>query len=107
MTERTELKGHLDLLLLSVLANGAAHGYGVIERLRTRTDGVLDFPEGTVYPALHKLEQQGLVASRWTKIAGRSRRMYALTRRGRTARQRRAGEWRTVTQAVDLVVGAS
>ena len=55
------LKGHLDLLLLSVLSNGPAHGYAIIDALRARSEGMFDLPEGTVYPALHRLENQGLL----------------------------------------------
>ncbi len=56
---RERLKGHLDLLLLSVLAAGQAHGYAVISVLRQRSEGTFDLPEGTVYPALHRLEDAG------------------------------------------------
>src|ERR1700743_2422085 len=59
---RERLKGNLDLLLLSVLAAGPAHGYAVITALRARSDGTSDLPEGTVYPALHRLERGGLLA---------------------------------------------
>ena len=56
------LKGHLDLLVLAVVEDGPRHGYAVIEELRRRTDHTLDLPEGTIYPALHRLERSGL---RW------------------------------------------
>ena len=65
------LKGHLDLLLLAVLADGPAHGYVVIESLRQRSEGVFDLPEGTIYPALHRLESQGLLGSRWSEDSAR------------------------------------
>jgi len=102
--QKQELKGHLDLILLSALADGPAHGYALIERLRERSDGVLTFPEGTVYPALHKLERQALVSSRWVDAGGRRRRVYALTRRGDEARQTRVTDWRTFTRAVEAVL---
>ena len=57
------LKGHLDLLLLAVLAEAPAHGYLVIDRLRQASGGTFDLPEGTVYPALHRLERAGLLDS--------------------------------------------
>jgi PadR family transcriptional regulator, regulatory protein PadR len=99
-----ELKGHLDLLLLSALAEGPSHGYLLIERLRARSGGTFDLPEGTVYPALHRLERDGLLSSAWTEAAGRRRRVYRLTRRGRAALARRAGEWRSFARAVEAVI---
>jgi transcriptional regulator len=90
--ESEMLKGHLDVVLLSVLEAGPAHGYAVIEAIRLRSDGTFDLPEGTIYPALHRLEGLGLLASKWeTADSGRRRRVYSLTRLGvKTLRQRRA-----------------
>ncbi len=96
------LKGHLDLLLLSVLAETPLHGYAVIEELRRR--GGFELPEGTVYPALHRLEAAGVVDSRWSAASGRRRRVYSLTRRGRRELARRRDEWRAFTNAVGAVV---
>jgi len=85
----TELgKSQLDLLLLGILATGPAHGYAVITALKQRSDGAFDLPEGTVYPALHRLEGQGLVASSRQTVNGRARRVYSLTRAGRTQLRR-------------------
>ena len=69
------LKGHLDLLLLAILEDEQLHGYAVIEALRERSSGEFDLPEGTVYPALHRLEQERLLASRWSDASGRRRRV--------------------------------
>lgn len=82
MSLSARLKGNLDLLLLSVLKAGPAHGYAVISALRERSDGAFDLAEGTIYPALHKLEAAGHVTSWWDEAAGRRRRVYALTPRG-------------------------
>jgi DNA-binding PadR family transcriptional regulator len=79
------LKGHLDGLLLAVLEPGPQHGYAVIESLRSGSDGALDLPTGTVYPALHRLERAGLIASDWQTVGGRRRRAYHLTPAGRAA----------------------
>ncbi len=76
------LKGHLDLLLLAVLEKGPAHGYAVIESLRSHSGGTFDLPEGTVYPALHRLEKDGLLSSHWSQDSGRRRRVYQLTPKG-------------------------
>src|SRR3954451_1594182 len=98
------LKGSLDLLLLAVLAPGAAHGYAVISALRERSNGEFDLPEGTVYPALHKLERDGLVQSSCEAAAGRRRRVYSLTDRGAEAlREQRAG-WTTFQRSVRSVL---
>lgn len=99
------LKGHLDLLLLAVLSAGPAHGYAVIEALRGRSGGIFDLPEGTIYPALHRLEAQGLLESRWQDDTPRRRRVYRLTRRGRQALARRQDEWRAFSRAVDATAG--
>ena len=79
------LKGHLDLLLLAVLSDGAMHGYAVIDHLREKSDDTFDLPEGTVYPALHRLESGGYLSSEWSVVQGRRRRTYRLTDRGRGA----------------------
>jgi len=102
---REALKGHLDLLVLAVLSDEPAHGYAVIEGLRRRSGGVFDLPEGTVYPALHRLERAGLLRSRWSEVAGRRRRVYAITARGSEALRERRREWKTFTGAVASVVG--
>ena len=85
------LKNNVDLLLLGVLRHAPAHGYAIIAALRERSDGEFDLAEGTIYPALHRLEQAGLVESSVEVAQGRRRRTYALTTRGRKefASQRR------------------
>lgn len=101
------LKGHLDLLILSAVREEPRHGYAVIEALRRSSGGVFDLPEGTIYPALHRLERAGLLASRWAEHDGRRRRVYRLTAKGKAARSRRRNEWSLFSQAVTAVVGAS
>jgi PadR family transcriptional regulator, regulatory protein PadR len=87
------LKGHVDLLLLATLERAPAHGYRVVEALRERSQGAFDLAEGTVYPALYRLERGGLVTSRWQVVEGRRRRVYELTKAGRTALGQRRGRW--------------
>jgi DNA-binding PadR family transcriptional regulator len=99
------LKGHLDLLLLAVLENGPAHGYAIIEILRARSGGTFNLPEGTIYPALHRLEEDGLLSSSWSEDAARKRRIYSLTLKGRQALARRQGEWLQFACAVNATVG--
>ena len=97
------LKGHLDLLLLSLFRGGAAHGYSVVERLATESGGAFDLPEGTVYPALHRLEGRGQLRSRWKVVAGRRRRVYELTPEGRRALVDAFREWTRFSSAVQRV----
>ena len=94
------LKGHADLLVLAALAAGPAHGYAVVETVRARSAGAFDLAEGTVYPALYRLERQGLLESSWSNAEPRRRRIYRLTRRGRSdlAQQRR--DWRGYVDAM-------
>lgn len=99
------LKGHLDLLLLAVLSEGSAHGYAVIESLRARSEGVFDLPEGTIYPALHRLENQGLLRSQWSEDSARRKRIYQLTSKGQKALATRQDEWLKFSKAIDSTVG--
>ena len=103
---REQLKGHLDLLLLSVLADGPAHGYAVIAQLRERSAEEFALPEGTVYPALHRLEAAGLLRSDWAQ-AGRRRRLYELTAKGLSALVDLQGEWRRFSSGVQAVIGGT
>jgi DNA-binding PadR family transcriptional regulator len=97
--------GHLDLLLLAVLSRrGPQHGYAVIADLRDASAGEFDLPEGTVYPALHKLERDGLVHSEWSIEEGRKRRVYALTGAGRTALAARKEKWAVFRGGVEAVL---
>jgi PadR family transcriptional regulator PadR len=103
MTAET-LKGHLDLLLLAAVQFRPTHGYAIAETLRTRSDGAFDLPEGTLYPALHRLERAGFLTSRWSEVNGRRRRVYQLTKKGQRALATRHGEWRDFARAVHAVV---
>ena len=103
--QREVLKGHLDLLLLATLAGSPAHGYLVVERLKARSGGALALGEGTVYPALYRLERSGLVSSSWSRGEGRRRRVYRLTRKGRAALDRGRSEWVSFAGVVEAVLG--
>jgi transcriptional regulator len=100
------LKGHLDMIVLAALSGGPAHGYAVIEEIRRRSGEAFDLPEGTVYPVLHRLEQSGLLASRWvTADSGRRRRVYSLTRGGSKALAERRSTWERFSTAVGALLG--
>jgi PadR family transcriptional regulator PadR len=98
------LKGHLDGLILATLAAGPAHGYAIAQTLRGRSAGEFDLAEGTLYPALHRLERAGLVASEWSTDPGRKRRTYQLTRSGKRALGERRREWRLFASAIEAVL---
>lgn len=97
------LKGHLDTMILAVLTAGPLHGYAIIEQLKERSGGSLALPEGTVYPALHRLEEAGCLSSAWSD-SGRRRRVYSLTRRGKRELGDRRHEWRAFSAVVEAVL---
>jgi PadR family transcriptional regulator len=99
--------GHLDLVLLGVLSHGPGHGYAVITAVRELTEGALDLTEGSVYPALHRLEDLGLLASEWEPVAGRRRRVYSITAAGLDALQTQRKGWRALVSAVESVLRSS
>ena len=101
------MKGHLDGLVLSIVARGPAHGYAIIDSLRTESAGTFDLPEGTVYPALHRLERDGLLSSKTELFNGRERRVYRITGRGARSLADRRVEWREFAGAVDAVLATA
>ena len=98
--------GQLDMLLLAALARGPVHGYGVIARLRDDSDGVFAMPEGTIYPALHRLEDAGFVSSTDEFVGGKRRRTYALTDAGVARLEARRAEWTAFSTVVSRMIGA-
>jgi transcriptional regulator len=101
------LRGHLDRLLLAVLAEAPGHGYELSRRLTARSGGEFDVNEGSLYPALHRLERGRLVESEWSTTDGRRRRVYRLTSAGRRAAEESQREWRMFSAAVTRVLGAT
>mgnify|MGYP001598696145 CR=1 FL=1 len=100
------LKGHLDMVVLAALAARPAHGYGIIQEIRDRSGGAFDLPEGTIYPVLHRLEEAGFLASRWTDGKGRrKRRVYSLTKRGSRALADRRALWSRFADAIGGFLG--
>ena len=100
------LKGHLDMLVLSVLQGDPAHGYAVIQRLAARSDGAFDLPEGTVYPALYRLERGGLLVSSETVVDSRSGACTASTPAGRMRSTERVSEWKSFARSVGRTLQA-
>lgn len=98
------VRGRLDLMLLALLASGPGHGYGLIGELRMRSGGFLELPEGSIYPALQRLEQAGLIAGRSANIQGRGRRVYQITRDGKAELSRQRRDWWRFASAVEGVL---
>lgn len=98
------LKGHLDLLVLAAVHSGPSHGYAVIQELKRKSRGEFDIPEGTIYPALHRLEADGLLSSRWEVRGPNRRRVYQLTQKGRLALGEQSKMWKRFTTAVQGVL---
>jgi PadR family transcriptional regulator PadR len=100
------LRGNTDSLLLQLIAqSGPIHGYHLIKEINRRSGGYFQFREGTVYPALHKLEQEGLVRGEWGAESGRQqRRCYSITPKGREALSSRLRSWREFMAAMNLVL---
>jgi PadR family transcriptional regulator PadR len=100
------LKGHLDMIVLATLSAEPLHGYAVIEEIRRRSRGAFELPEGTIYPVLHRLEEEGLLTSRWKMSeAGRERRVYSLTKRGARALADQRATWRRFAEAIGGLFG--
>ena len=99
------LKGHLDLLILAAVEPEPRHGYAVIEALRAKSAGVFDLPEGTIYPALHRLENKKFLAAEWGPTeTGREAKFYRLTAKGRTQLEAETKSWARLTEVVGMIL---
>ncbi len=98
-------QGTLDLLILKTLSLGPQHGWAISERLHQVSRATLQVPQGSLYPALHRLERRGWIAARWGASENNRRaRFYELTRTGRRQLETEAESWRQLTAAVALVL---
>jgi transcriptional regulator len=97
-------KGTLPTLILEALVRESSHGYRIAQGIKERSKGVLDFKEGTLYPALHKLENEGLVESYEEVENGRLRRYYRITKSGRAVLAKDRAEWRKLSRAVTVIL---
>jgi PadR family transcriptional regulator PadR len=101
------LQGTLDLLILKSLSTGANHGYGIATRIHQLSDDVLKVEEGSLYPALYRMEEQGLIDSEWGVTENnRKAKFYKLTRKGRSAAQAEVEGWLRLSSAVTKVLRA-
>jgi transcriptional regulator len=109
MAEKSDLpQGTLDLLILKVVALGPVHGYAIAQRLEQVSQHVVQVPQGSLYPALHRLEKRGVLAAEWKQTeTGREAKFYRLTRKGRTYLQTETASWERLTEAVGLILRIS
>ena len=99
------IQGTLDLLILKTLARDPLHGWGIAKRIASLSGDELAVGQGSLYPALHRLEQQGWIEAEWKDSdLGRSAKFYALTRQGRRQLERELDSWRRLSSAVHLVI---
>jgi PadR family transcriptional regulator PadR len=102
-----QLKGHLEGLIMATLESGPAHGYLITESLRAGSGGLFDLPEGTIYPALHRLEDAGFIKSTYETVDGRQRRVYRLAPMGRKSLEQTRVQWKIFASAVTSILTAS
>jgi PadR family transcriptional regulator PadR len=109
LTTKSNLpQGTLDLLILKVVALGPVHGYAIAQRLQQVSRDVVQVPQGSLYPALHRLENRGLLAAEWQETeTGREAKFYRLTRKGRAKLESEAASWQRLAQAVGLILKMS
>jgi PadR family transcriptional regulator, regulatory protein PadR len=99
------LKGHVDALVLAALECSPGHGYAIVETVRTRSEGAFRLAEGTVYPALYRLEKRGLLESDWADGTGAPRRrVYRLTRRGEIELAELRRGWKSYVRAMEVAL---
>ena len=99
------VQGTLDLLLLKILALGPLHGWAISQRLKQVSRDMLQVSDGSLYPALHKLEQEGWITAEWkTSELGRRAKFYSLTRLGRRQLNKEAANWDRLANAISAVV---
>jgi PadR family transcriptional regulator PadR len=102
------VQGTLDLLLLKILALEAMHGWAVSQRLKQISGNILQVSDGSLYPALHKLEQEGWITAEWkTSDLGRRAKFYSLTRMGRRQLEKESANWERLSTAISSVVKLS
>ena len=101
-------QGTLDLLILKVVALGPVHGYAIAQRLTQVSRDVVQVPQGSLYPALHRLENRGFLTADWKQTdTGREAKFYKLTRKGRAQLDAESAGWQKLTEAVSLILALS
>jgi PadR family transcriptional regulator len=107
MSSKSDLpQGTLDVLILKVVALGPVHGYAIAQRLQQVSRDVVQVPQGSLYPALHRLENRGLLTADWQQTeTGREAKFYRLTRKGKKHLEEETADWRRLTEAIGLILG--
>jgi PadR family transcriptional regulator PadR len=104
-TQKSDLlQGTLDLLVLKIVALGPIHGYAIAQRINQISREVLQVQQGSLYPALHRLEKRGLLSAKWRESNGRDARFYSLTRSGRKQLDAETDNWERLSEAVALIL---
>jgi PadR family transcriptional regulator len=99
------LQGTLDMLILKVLAAGPLHGYAIAQQIGAISRALLQVPQGSLYPALHRLENRLLLAATWMRTeAGRDAKVYRLTPKGRRQLQQEVADWQRLSEAIRLIL---
>jgi len=98
------LQGTLDLLVLKIVALGPIHGYAIAQRINQISRAVLQVQQGSLYPALHRLEKRGLLKAAWRETGGRDAKYYSLTRAGRKQLEAEEKNWNRLAGAVALIL---
>ena len=108
MTAKADvLQGTLDLLVLKTVAIEPMHGYGIAQRINLSSRALLTIPQGSLYPALHRLEKRGCLSAQWVDTdTGRRAKVYRLTRKGDRELEREIADWQRLTQAVGWILQA-
>lgn len=99
------IKGSLPLLILQTLSTNPGHGYGIAQEIKRKSEGLLEFAEGTLYPTLHDLEKRGLINAGEEVVNGRTRRIYRLTVVGRKELAKEREQWKEHVRLVSLILG--
>lgn len=103
--DRELLRGSTNLLILSILENENMYGYQMIKKLKIESENLFEFQEGTLYPILHKLEQNGLISAYWDDFSGKKRKYYTITEEGKKQLKTKKHEWEIFTTKVNQVIG--
>jgi transcriptional regulator len=108
-TDRSDvLQGTLDMLILKTLDAAPLHGYAIAQSINRVSRALLQVPQGSLYPALHRLENKGLLASEWTETeSGRDAKVYRLTKKGRARLDAEVADWRRISEAIGLILRSS
>lgn len=100
------LDGNVETLIMAVLAEGPSYGYAIVRDLKQRSEGLLRLGEGTIYPVLYRMEEKGLISSRWTVGEnGRERKYYRLVAKGKRAFAANTQEWQALLSIMEKVLG--